>query len=161
MRFVATSVGLAALVLLTAGSSYAQPLRSTSIPSSLADDEKRLLPEVMNEFYGTFDKEKARWISTKSGLRLEPSIYRRGEVDAVDAGDTGNVDATYCMKPIRLDVTKSSGRKQLFVVAGGQQLNEGGQPLECHPCARVLGLIVLTPNGAKLGVVATNDLYEG
>ena len=159
MKLVAKSLAVAALVLVTAGQSYAEPLRSTSIPSSLADDEKRLLPGVMNEFYGSFYKEKACWISTKSGLRLEPSIYRRGEVDAV--GNTGNVDATYCMKPIRLDVTKSSGQKQLFIVAGGQQLNEDGQPSQCHPCAGVLGLIVLTPNGAKLGLVATNDLYEG
>ena len=159
MKLVAKSIAVAALVLVTAGPSYAQPLRSTSIPSSLADDEKRLMPGVMNEFYGSFDKEKACWISTKSGLRLEPSIYRRGEVDAV--GNTGNEDATYCMKPIRLDVTKSSGRKMLFIVAGGQQLDEDGQPSECHPCAGVLGLIVLTPNGANLGVVATNDLYEG
>ena len=67
MKFVAKSIALAALVLVTAGPSYAQPLRSTSIPSSLADDEKRLMPEVMNEFYGSFDKEKACWISTNSG----------------------------------------------------------------------------------------------
>ena len=65
------------------------------------------------------------------------------------------------MKPIRLDVTKSTGRKMLFIVAGGHHLDEDGQPQGCHPCAGVLGLIVLTPNGANLGVVATNDLYEG
>ena len=56
MKFVAKSVALATLVLVTAGPSYAEPLRSTSIPSSLADDEKRLMPEVMAEFYGTFDR---------------------------------------------------------------------------------------------------------
>ena len=63
MKSVAKSIALAAIVLVTAGPSYAQPLRSTSIPSRLADDEKRLLPEVMTEFYGSFDKEKACWIS--------------------------------------------------------------------------------------------------
>ena len=57
MKLVAKSVALAALVLLIAGSGYAQSLRSNSIPSSLADDEKRLMPEVMSEFYGTFEKE--------------------------------------------------------------------------------------------------------
>ena len=116
MKFVAKSIALAALVLVTAGPGYAQPLRSTSIPSSLADDEKRLMPEVMNEFYGTFDKEKACWISTKSGqLTPVPAPYMWG----VDTENTVNEDTTYCMKPIRLDVIKSTGRKMLFVVAGG------------------------------------------
>src|SRR4030088_171058 len=78
MKFVAKSIALAALVLVTTVPSYAQPLRSTSIPSSLADDEKRLMPEVMNEFYGTFDREKACWISKHE--------------------DDGRQD-TYCMKP--------------------------------------------------------------
>jgi len=104
MKFVAKSIALAALVLVTTGPSYAQPLRSTSIPSSLADDEKRLMPEVMNEFYGTFDREKACWISKHE--------------------DDGHED-TYCMKPIRLDVRSSSGRRMLFIVAGGQKLEEG------------------------------------
>jgi hypothetical protein len=108
MKFVAKSVALATLVLVTAGPSYAEPLRSTSIPSSLADDEKRLMPEVMAEFYGTFDREKSCWIRTKSGRRLLPSIYQRS---GVDPDDTGNEDATYCMKPIGLDVRSSLGRK--------------------------------------------------
>src|SRR5260370_12128093 len=94
--------------------------------------------------------------STKSGPRLLPSIDGRGGVD-----DTDHEDATYCMKPIRLDVRSSTGRKMLFIVAGGQQLDKEGRPMGAHPEAGVLGLIVLTPNGANLGVVATNDLYEG
>jgi hypothetical protein len=151
-----SAIALSALVLVTAGPSYAQPLRSTSIPSSLADDEKRLMPAVMTEFYGTFlphmkfkyeviggvsyeDKEEACWISKHE-------------------------DATYCMKPIRLDVRSSAGRKMLFIVAFGQQITEYGELftiLEAgHPTSGGLGLIVLTPNGATLGVVATNDLYE-
>ena len=127
MKLVAKSLALAALVLLIAGAGYAQPLRSTSIPSSLADDEERLMPEVMTEFYGSFDREKACWIS-----KHEDTLLHEG-------------NRTYCMKPIRLDVRSSRGRKMLFIVAGGQQLNEEGQPLECHACAGVLGLIVLTP----------------
>ena len=80
----------------------------------------------------------------------------------VDKQNAVNVDATYCMKPIRLDVIKSNGRKMLFVVAGGQQLvGEQLEPAGGDPDAGLLGLIVLTPNGANLGVVATNDLYEG
>jgi hypothetical protein len=152
---------------VTAGPSYAEPLRSTSIPSSLADDEKRLLPKVMNEFYGTFDKEKQPfsfdkeekgcWISTKSRPPPEPGPHMWG----IDTENTVNVDTTYCMKPIRLDVIKSNGRKMLFVVAGGNYLDEDGQPQGADPSAGVLGLIVLTPNGANLGVVGTNDLYEG
>ena len=122
-----------------AGPSYAQPLRSTSIPSSLADDEKRLMPEVMNEFYGSFDKEKACWMSK----------HKEGEYEG-----------TYCMKPIRLDVINSAGRKMIFIVAGGHQVNEDGSLAGGHPTSGGLGLIVLTPNGANLGVVATNDLYE-
>jgi hypothetical protein len=47
MKRAAKSIALATLVLLTTGPSHAEPLRSTSIPSSLADDEKRLMPEVM------------------------------------------------------------------------------------------------------------------
>jgi hypothetical protein len=54
-----------------------------------------------------------------------------------------------------LDVIKSNGRKMLFVVAGGQRLGEAS-----HPINGVFGLIVLTPNGANLDVVATNGLYE-
>jgi hypothetical protein len=136
---VAKSIALAALVLVTAGPSYAQPLRSTSIPSSLADDEKRLMPEVMAQFYGTFDREKSCWISKQE--------------------DDGRQD-TYCMKPIRLDVRSLSGRRMLFIVAGGQQLDEEGRPMEADPSLGVLGLIALTPRGANLGVVATT-LYEG
>jgi hypothetical protein len=87
MKFVAKSIALAALVLVASGQSYAEPLRSTSIPSSLADDEKRLMLKVMNEFYGTFDKEKhpisidqkeekGCWISTKSGPYPQGSNVR-------------------------------------------------------------------------------------
>jgi hypothetical protein len=136
MKFVAKSIALAAIVIVTAGPSYAQPLRSTSIPSRLADDEKRLLPEVMTEFYGSFDREKSCWISKHE-------------------------EGTYCMKPIRLDVRSSSGRRMLFIVAGGQQLDKEGRPEEHHAAEGVFGLIVLTPNGANLDVVATNGLYEG
>ena len=161
MKLVAKSIALAALVLLTAGSSYAQPLRSTSIPSSLADDEKRLMPKVMTEFYGSFDREKSCWISTKSGPPPEPGPHMWGvDTENVDT-ETVNVDTTYCMKPIRLDVIKSNGRRMLFVVAGGNYLDEDGQPQGADPSAGVLGLILLTPNGANLGVVGTNDLYEG
>ena len=49
---VVKSIALFALTGLMSVQSNAEPLRSTSIPSSLADDEKRLLPAVMNEFYG-------------------------------------------------------------------------------------------------------------
>jgi hypothetical protein len=143
MKFVAKSIALAVLVLVTAGPSYAQPPRSTAIPSGLADDEKRLMPEVMTEFYGTFDREKACWISKHEDTSLHEA------------------NRTYCMKPIRLDVIKSTGRKMLFIVAGGQKLDEEGRPEEYHAAQGVFGLIVLTPNGANLGVVATNDLYEG
>jgi hypothetical protein len=45
-----------------------------------------------------------------------------------------------------------------FIVAFG--LNEEGPPGAGHATSGGLGLIVLTPNGANLGVVATNDLYE-
>ena len=152
----AKSMVLATFVLVATGPSYAQPPRSTPIPSRLADDEKRLLPEVMNEFYGTFDKEKACWISTKSGPHPVPAPYMWG----VDTQNTVNEDITYCMKAIRLDVVMSTGRKMLFVVVGGNFL-EDGQPETGDPAAGLLGLIVLTPNGAKLGVVGTNDLYEG
>jgi hypothetical protein len=157
MMCVAKSMVLATFVLVTAGPSYAQPLRSTSIPSSLADDEKRLMPKVMTEFYGTFDKEKACWISTKSGPPPEPAPHMWG----VDTENAVNEDITYCMKPIRLEVIKSTGRKMLFVVAGGNFIDADGQPQGCDACAGLLGLVVLTPNGANLGVVGTNDLYEG
>ena len=63
------------------------------------------------------------------------------------------------MKPIRLDVIKSTGRKTLFIVAGGQKLDEQGEPEQYHAVNGVFGLIVLTPRGANLGVVATT-LYE-
>jgi hypothetical protein len=155
MKFVTKSIALAALVLVAAGPSDAQPLRSTSIPSSLDNDEKRLMPEVMNEFYGSFDKEKGCWISTKSGPLPEAASYMWG----VDKENTVNVDITYCKKPIRLDVIKSNGRKMLFVVAGGNFL-EDGWPQTSDPAPGILGLIVLTPNGANLGLVGTNDLYE-
>ena len=65
MKLVAKSIALAALVLVAASSSYTQPLRSTSIPSSLAYDEKRLMPKVMAEFYGSFEKATGCWIKAK------------------------------------------------------------------------------------------------
>jgi hypothetical protein len=75
MKFVAKSIALAALVLVTAGPSYAEPLRSTSIPSSLAADEKKLMPAVMTEFYGSFDREKTCWMSKhKDGEYLSVSL---------------------------------------------------------------------------------------
>ncbi len=50
----------------------------------------------------------------------------------------------------------------LFIVAGGQKLDEEGNPEEYHAATGVLGLIVLTPNGANLSVVATtlHDEFE-
>ena len=69
---VAKSMVLATFVLVATGPSYAESLRSTSIPSSLADDEKRLLPEVMAEFYGSFGKEKSCWISKQVLTRTAP-----------------------------------------------------------------------------------------
>ena len=51
----------------------------------------------------------------------------------VDEENTVNVDITYCMKPIRLDVIKSNGRKMLFVVAGGNYLDEDGRPQGADP----------------------------
>jgi hypothetical protein len=75
-------------------------------------------------------------------------------------GATYSDEALYCMKPVRLDVIKSTGRKMLFIVAGGHQVNEEGGLANGHATRGGLGLIVLTPNGANLGVVATNDLYE-
>jgi hypothetical protein len=59
-----------------------------------------------------------------------------------------------------LDVINSAGRKMIFIVAGGHQVNEDGSLAGGHPTSGGLGLIGLTPNGANLGVVATNDLYE-
>jgi hypothetical protein len=97
------------------------------------------MPEVMNEFYGSFDEEKACWMSK----------HKEGEYEG-----------TYCMKPVRLDVIRSTGQKMLFIVAGGQQLDEEGRPMEADPSLGVLGLIVLTPKGVNLGLVATT-LYEG
>ena len=134
------AIGLGNLVLFVlflcnVNVSYAEPLRTTSIPARLADDEKELMRAVMNEFYGSLDGRKACWISKHE-------------------------DATYCMKPTKLDIVSSADRKMLFIVAGGQQLDESGEPLESHPAVGALGLIVLTTNGANLGVVATNGLYE-
>jgi hypothetical protein len=156
MKCVAKSIALAALVLVAVGPSYAELLRSTSISSILADDEKRLLPAVMTEFYGAFDKEKGCWISSTKFGSLGPPIYR-WDVDTENTVNESTTDITYCMKPIRLDVIKSTGRKMLFVVAGG---NVVGAEM-CFRCEGLLGLIVLTPNGANLGVVATNGLFEG
>ena len=48
----------------------------------------------------------------------------------------------------------------LFVVAGGNFLGEDGQPQGSDPTPGIFGLIVLTPNGANLGVIGTNGLYE-
>ena len=67
------------------------------------------MPAVMTEFYGSFDREKSCWISKHE-------------------------EGTYCMKPIRLDARSSSGRRMLFIVAGGKQLDEEGQPLGCDAC---------------------------
>jgi len=139
MKLIAKSIALAVLVLVTASSSQAEPLRSTSIPSSLADDEKGLLPKVMAEFYGSFDKKKACWMSK----------HREGEYESA-----------YCMKPIGLDVRSSLGRKMFFIVAFGQMLDDEGELARGHGISGGLGLIVLTQNGANLGVVATNSLYE-
>jgi hypothetical protein len=49
------------------------------------------------------NKEEACWISK----------HREGEYEG-----------TYCMKPIRLDVRSSAGRRMLFIVAFGQLITE-------------------------------------
>jgi hypothetical protein len=161
MRLTVKSIAVAALVVAATGPSYAEPLRSTSIPSSLANDEKRLLPAIMNEFYGSFDKEKN---TTSFDKEKNTSSFDKEEngcwISTHEDTFLNEANRTYCMKPIRLDVIKSNGRKMLFVVAGGQRLNEEGTPERDHAHNGVIGLIVLTPNGANLGVVATNGLYD-
>ena len=47
-----------------------------------------------------------------------------------------------------------------FFVAFGQMLDDEGELARGHGISGGLGLIVLTQNGANLGVVATNSLYE-
>jgi hypothetical protein len=64
------------------------------------------------------------------------------------------------MKPIKLDIVSSSRGRRRFIVSGGQNLDEQGQPLDCHACLGVFGLIILGENRTILGVVATNNLYE-
>ena len=51
------------------------------------------------------------------------------------------------MKPIRLDVIKSTGRKMLFVVAGGNFVGGEG----CHPCAAPFYPLILQVSGIEKG----------
>ena len=104
MNFSAKPMTLAALVLLTTGPSYGQPLRSTSIASSLANDEKRLLPVVMNEFYGSFEKETGYWIAKQEGM---PD----------------------CVKPLRLDVRASNDAREQWTCRSSVQPRHGRVPL--------------------------------
>jgi hypothetical protein len=64
------------------------------------------------------------------------------------------------MKPIKSETVSSTDGKRLFVVVSGQKLDESGEPEESHAAPGALGLIVLTPNGPHLGIVASNSLYE-
>jgi hypothetical protein len=50
MKLIAKSIALAVLVLVAAGPSYAQPLRSTSIPSRLADESARSCCSMSQRF---------------------------------------------------------------------------------------------------------------
>jgi hypothetical protein len=158
--FTLKSIALAALVVMTSVQSYAGPLRTTSIPSSLADDKKRLMPEVMNEFYGAFVPHMKFKIEEIGGVSYE----NKEDACWISKHTEGEYESTYCMKPISSDVRSSAGRKTLFIVAFGQQIIEDGDGFKIlevgHPTSGGLGLIVLTPNGANLGVVATNDFYD-
>lgn len=110
-------------------------LRTTSIPSTAISDPEGLLKAVMREFYGTFSQTKVCWITKRA-------------------------DETDCMKPYKMDIIGADNNRRLFIVIAGQKLDDDGTPQESHVSSGVLGLIVLSENGAQLDVVATNGLYE-
>ena len=67
MKFVAKPFALAAFVVVTAGPSYAEPLRSTSIPSSFSDDEKRLMPKPLSAAQGNLSRLRPRIVKANEG----------------------------------------------------------------------------------------------
>ena len=132
-----------AIVMNGAGQVVTSPkvLRTTSIPSTAISKPKELLKAVMNEFYGTFSQSNGCWITKSAEI-------------------TKSANKTYCMKPYKLDTVGSDNNQRLFIVIAGQKLDDNGAPEDWHSASGVLGLIVLMQNGAQLGVVATNSLYE-
>ena len=110
-------------------------LPRTSIPSAAVSNPKELLKAVMNEFYGTFSQTNGCWITKRD-------------------------NKTYCMKPYKINSAGSDKNRRLFIVVAGQKLDDEGKPEDYHSASGVLGLLVLSEDGAQLGVVATNNLYE-
>lgn len=103
----------------------------TPIPSSLVGNEKQLWPQVMDQFYGAYDKQQDCWVS-KSG------------------------EDSYCMRPNSLHVMPSGASHLLFFTAAGTPV--GGAD-ECDACTGNMGLIVMSDDGPALRTVAQSDLY--
>ncbi len=109
--------------------------KATSILSSSIGMGKELIRGVMSEFYGVYDQTKQCWVAKHK-------------------------NNAYCMRPIKLEVVSLKGTKQYFVSVGGRQLDENGDPKDCHACLGALGLLVLAPNGSNVALLAKNNLYE-
>lgn len=132
MRKPSLLAGLAALAL--SGLCFASAL-AAPIPADTVKDPKILWRQVMEDYYGPYDKAKKCWVATLH-------------------------DEQVCMRPHRLDQIPIRGANHLFLVIGGTVLGDDGAPRQSHADAGALGLIILKTDGPSLELVAKNDLHS-
>jgi hypothetical protein len=92
------------------------------------------IPEMLAEIYGPYSSVNNCWLSKRD-------------------------DGAYCIKLIKAESVSFAGDRRTFITTGGQKLDDHGEPLECHACLGVLGLIVVSAeNNGR--VLARNSLFE-
>ncbi|MFT3988979.1 hypothetical protein [Aestuariivirga sp.] len=108
---------------------------SADVPASVMRDPTIFWKVFMRNFYGNYNKAKKCWLSKHEGQ-------------------------LYCMRPHKLDTVSVGAQKLYFVVAGGERLDDQGEPQNSHADSGVLGLVVLTAKNGALGEIAQNSLYQ-
>jgi hypothetical protein len=105
----------------------------TAIPASTIDDPKAFWKATMEEFYGRYDNRRKCWV-------------------------TGGASGALCMRPHHLAEVVENGVRTFYVAMGGYAVTPEGGRADCHACHGKLGLVILSPKGNRLALVARNSL---
>ncbi len=125
---------LCLLTALVLGLTPARGQVLTSIPSSAASDPKAFWGAVMQEFYGSYDKQLKCWIG----------------------GDAENL----CMRPHMVATVADDGVAKHLVAMAGYAIGSDGSHAECHACTGKLGLVMLQETGEHLTLLSRNSLAD-
>lgn len=129
-RLIALALLAAAMPLLHVSQARSAP---ASIPAEAAADAKTLWRLVMEAYYGPYDRRLKCWTARMGEDRL-------------------------CMRPHKLDRVTIKGVEHLFLAIGGPRLDDRGEFLSANADTAALGLMIFRVEGARLSLVAQNDL---